>query len=81
MKLKDKPSKNVVYASQTPNPSGKGDRLYNSPEYKKAIDDISSEFDSKINPGKSNRQPSVPSVMETTRKDKGLADRYKEKSN
>ncbi len=56
MKLKDKPSKNVVYASQTPNPSGKGDRLYNSTEYKKAIDDISSEFDSKINPGKGDRQ-------------------------
>ena len=57
MKLdKEKPSKNVVNAPQQSNSSGKGDRLYHSPEYRQALDNISAEFDSKINPGKGNRE-------------------------
>lgn len=68
--LKEKPSKNVqVY--QQPNWEGKGDRMdkagkgprkdqgriYDSPDVRAAIDDISAEFQSKIGnrPGKGDR--------------------------
>ena len=70
MRLKQSPkSKNIQSQEQTPNflkkrnPEGntglKGDRLYNSPEYKAALNDISTQFRDKVNQrqGKSDRQP------------------------
>ena len=69
MRLKQSPkSKNIQPQEQTPNfpkkrnPEGntglKGDRLYNSPEYKSALNDISTQFRDKVNQrqGKGDRQ-------------------------
>ncbi len=50
---KEKPSQNV-YVKQT-SPVGKRDRLYNSPEYKSAVKDVSRTFQDAIK-GKDDRQ-------------------------
>lgn len=66
---KQKRSKNVETYTPKGSPPGttgiKGDRLYNSPEYKSAINDASTAFQDKINQrqGKGDRQNGPDSPM------------------
>lgn len=77
MKLKDeKPSKNVYHAAPRSaggktsrqdiavagNSDGKRSRIYEGPEYKKAIKDVSQTFQDKVK-GKSNREDKAISIM------------------